>query len=265
VYRNGYTAPVVSANRVIRTWDIKKATANGGAGVNFIFNWNSGEMVGGFTPTLWHHNGLAWDKQTIPGVNTATSLTYTGYLGTFSPFAILDPMFLLPVIFDGFKLEKDGKTTLVKWNTRQEQNSKDFVIQHSLNGNEWTNIGLLAGAGNSTSMRSYNFVHRNPVAGKNLYRVMQQDLDGKISFTSILYINFDREGNAFNVLSNPVMNGQLKVNLANNEIIKLYNSNGQLLRSIKSIAGVQVFDLSDFTPGLYYAEAGGVTRTIIFK
>ena len=75
-------------------------------------------------------------------------------------------MYLLPVIFDGFKIEKDGKTTLVKWNTTQEQNSKDFVIQRSLNGNDWTNIGIIAAAGTSTSLRSYRLPEPWTLPGK---------------------------------------------------------------------------------------------------
>jgi autotransporter-associated beta strand protein len=35
VYSNGYSAPIITASRIIRTWDINKATANVGAGVNF--------------------------------------------------------------------------------------------------------------------------------------------------------------------------------------------------------------------------------------
>ncbi|HSB93616.1 MAG TPA: hypothetical protein VLC28_10875, partial [Flavitalea sp.] len=265
VYSNGYNAPVVTANRVIRTWDINKATANGGAGVNFIFNWNAGEIVGGFTPTLWHYGGIAWDKQTIPSTNTATSLTYTGYTGSFSPFAILDPMFLLPAILDGFRLEKQGKTTLISWKTMQEQNTRDFVIQRSLDGNDWSDIGVIVAAGNSGSMRSYHFIDRNPVAGKNLYRVIQRDINGRMIYTGILYISFDKEVNPFTVLSNPVVNRQLKINVLNEGVLNLYNSNGQLLKAIKVIAGAQVIDLGVISAGLYHIEAGGLTRTIILK
>jgi hypothetical protein len=224
-----------------------------------------GEVVGSFTPTLWHHNGVVWNKQTGTTTNTATSLTYTGYTGSFSPFAIIDPLYILPVVFNGFNIQKVGKTSLIKWNTSQEQNSKDFVIQHSLNGNDWTNIATLPAAGFSTSTRSYNYVHSTPAPGKNLYRIMQRDLDGKLTYTTILTISFGQEGNLFTVLSNPVQHRQLKVNVPNKGLLKLYNSQGQLLNSIPVTTGVQVIDMATIPAGLYYVEVGNQTRTIILK
>ena len=265
VYVNGFTAPATGANRVVRTWDINKQTANGGSGIDFNFNWNAGEEVGSFTKMLWHYDGTKWVKQTGTTSAVGTTLTYTGYTGTFSPFAIIDALALVPVVITDFNLQKVNNTTLVKWNTRQEQNSKDFIIQHSTDGTDWTNVGLVLAAGYSSSLRTYSFIHANPTQGKNLYRIMQRDEDGKATFTTILYLSFDEKSDAFTVLSNPVKSGQLKVNSPAKAIMRLYNNHGQLLRVFNLASGVQVIDVSGNAAGVYHVESTNQLRTIILQ
>ncbi|MFN4915058.1 MAG: autotransporter-associated beta strand repeat-containing protein, partial [Sphingomonadales bacterium] len=65
VYKNGNSGPVVTGPRVRRTWLIDKTAANAGSGINFVFNWNSGESTANLnSPRLYHYDGTEWDKQT---------------------------------------------------------------------------------------------------------------------------------------------------------------------------------------------------------
>ncbi len=60
VYLNGGNGTATTVPRVRRTWDISKTNANGGAGINFTFNWNSGEEVSLTDPRLYHYEGGNW-------------------------------------------------------------------------------------------------------------------------------------------------------------------------------------------------------------
>jgi hypothetical protein len=44
-YANGSNGAAVTGSRIQRTWNIGKANANGGSGIDFVFNWNSGELL----------------------------------------------------------------------------------------------------------------------------------------------------------------------------------------------------------------------------
>jgi hypothetical protein len=62
VYRDGTSGSVLTSPRVKRTWLIGKTNANAGSGIDFVFNWNTGESTSGLnSPRLYHYNGTEWD------------------------------------------------------------------------------------------------------------------------------------------------------------------------------------------------------------
>jgi hypothetical protein len=89
VYANSLSGSLNTNGRVQRTWDITKTNANSGSGVDFVFNWNAGETSSLTIPTLYNYSGGSWVKQTGTTSYSSTSLTYTGYTGTLSSFAML--------------------------------------------------------------------------------------------------------------------------------------------------------------------------------
>lgn len=113
VYANGSSGTPITVNRIQRSWDISKTNANGGSGVGFVFNWNSGEAAGVMAlPALYHYSS-GWSKQTGTTSSDALSLTYSGYTGTFSPFAVADGSSTLPATWLGVTAQKQ-KYSLVK-------------------------------------------------------------------------------------------------------------------------------------------------------
>ena len=93
VYANSVSAPTNSNGRVQRTWDISKTNANSGSGVSFVFNWNAGETIGLTVPSLFAYSSGNWVKQTGTTSYSSTSLTYTGYTGTLTSFAMLQGIY----------------------------------------------------------------------------------------------------------------------------------------------------------------------------
>lgn len=263
VYNNGFSGSVITGGRVRRTWDITKAVPNAGSGVRFVFNWNAGETVGLITPVLAHHNGIIWNKQVGPGTNTATSLTYNIYTGSFSPFSIVDVSYSLPVRFSEFKAERVSKTVLVKWSTSQEQNSKDFIVQHSKDGLNWTDLATITAAGNSSSVRQYSYIHNRPGMGSNFYRIMQRDLDGRVAYTAVASVGFNDTEAKMTVIGNPVVNGQLTLSVPASGVIRIYNGNGQVVKTVNLAAGIQTIDLSGKSAGVYHVQWNNQTEHII--
>ena len=172
----------------------------------------------------------------------------------------------LPVSFISFTAQKHTNNVLLKWSTASEQNSKDFIIQHSTDGNHWNNTGAVPAAGNSNSILNYSYTHTDPVTGINYYRLLQTDIDGKSSTSDIRTVQFTNAGDAvFTVMDNPVRNGQLKLRLNIPATLSLYNTNGKLLWKRQLNAGSQQLDVSDYSKGIYLLKSGESTRRIVIR
>ncbi|MFM2139712.1 MAG: hypothetical protein RJA57_2019, partial [Bacteroidota bacterium] len=85
----------------------------------------------------------------------------------------------LPVTWLDFMAVNQNGRTALHWITATEINSRDFLVQHSTNTQEWTTIGNVLAAGQSVIQQQYNLIHETPRPGYNYYRLIQRDIDGR--------------------------------------------------------------------------------------
>lgn len=130
----------------------------------------------------------------VSGYATTTSDHYP----VFSRFAF-DPV-LLPVSLTSFEGSRQGKHILLRWISEKEMNSKEFVVEKSRNGKDFTSLGAVAAAGNSNAALQYSFVDEHPVNGKNFYRLKTFDRDGKFGYSQIVTVDF---GSPFQITVQP--------------------------------------------------------------
>jgi hypothetical protein len=78
--------------------------------------------------------------------------------------------------------------TLLQWRTLQEYNSKNFMVETSVDGRTWNNIGAVAAAGNSNSIRYYSFTDMHPAKGTNYYRLRMIDMDNSFQYSNIITV-----------------------------------------------------------------------------
>jgi len=270
VYNGGPTGvPLASYARVKRTWMINKANANGGAGIDFTFEWNAGDVDGSIvTPKLFHYDNVQgrWMKQTGSYVYpNSTSLAYTGYTGSFSPFAVVDEQFTLPVTWLSFTAQKKEAAALLEWKTASEQNSLDFLIQHSTNGVSWITIGSKNAGGFTSTTSTYQFTHHTPAEGNNYYRIIQRDADGKYSYSKVIQLYFNNNSNNLQILGNPVCNGILLIQAGQEGAIGIYSSDGRLLQQQLYAAGLHSIDISQYAKGIYYLKSSATTIRFIIQ
>lgn len=169
VYYNGAATGSVTlgAPRVDLTWNIGNTGASTGAGtVDLDFNWVPANNVTGtfVAPKLMHYNGSSWDILSGSPVFdiVAGTLSYTGYSGSFSPFAVGESNFILPVTWLSFTGTGQGKTVLLNWSTAAENNNDHYEIERSANGMQYTTIGEVAAAANPSIRNDYQFTDINP-------------------------------------------------------------------------------------------------------
>jgi hypothetical protein len=99
-------------------------------------------------------------------------------------FALPDTSFDLK----GNVLDKDIR---LDWATDTEYNNKGFEIQRSLNGTDWTTIGFVGGAGNSTVLMKYEFTDKNLATGKYYYRLKQVAFNNRIQYSNVINITLN--------------------------------------------------------------------------
>lgn len=134
--------------------------------------------------------------------NTIGRRTFDGFgilksLSSFSEFGIGqgDVGQGLPIELSFFRAELwDDNDVMLTWETYTEINNDYFTIEHSLNGKDYTQIGKVQGAGNSTDILNYEFLHENPENGENYYRLKQTDFDGQFEYFDIKSVYVESGG-----------------------------------------------------------------------
>lgn len=268
VYTNGGAAGTTSGTlvsnpdpRIDMTWNIGNSIGSVSApGVDIVVNWPTAAsaIFAGTssltTPTLLHHNGTQWGS--IAGTTTYTlstgTLTHTGYVGSFSPFAIAQSSGALPVTWLAFTASRNGEAVDLNWSTGSEINTRDFEIQHSLNTLDWTVLGTMAAAGNSQTTRTYRYTHGNPLKGNayNYYRIKQRDLDGQFSISKIVSLLFGQPGPEIQVYPNPAFN-MINVYFAEAQTIRLVNMAGATVWQGWMNAGRNTIAVDHLSKGIY--------------
>lgn len=170
------------------------------------------------------------------------------------------------VDFKGFYRNK-GNVEL-SWVTSFEQNTDRFVVERSLDGNVWREVGELKAQGTSTSRTAYNFIDeagRDKALKKDLYyRLKQIDVEKKWAYSRILILRvYNTQAlKMISVTPNPAKN-DIAVNTQLNEdsyiVMKVINNNGSevMKKSMKADAGSNSYMLegtNKLQPGMYVLE-----------
>jgi len=95
----------------------------------------------------------------------------------------------LPVELLTFEGEAQENGNLLKWSTATEIDNDYYTIEASTNGLDFTQLGIVKGKGNSSTISTYHFLDRNAVGGITYYRLSQTDFDGTKSIEAITEVN----------------------------------------------------------------------------
>lgn len=156
--------------------------------------------------------------------------------------------------FDAYP--QDGRVELA-WTTASELNNNYFQIEHSRNGIDFQAIGKMKGNGTTSETVAYQFLHRNPVAGTNYYRLKQMDFDGAFEYSNIISAQLQHRNGGIQIYPNPTTN-RVVVTIADRpEILKFTFSNllGQNidLHPTRTDTGLEL-DLSSLATGIYILQ-----------
>ena len=216
--------------------------------------------------TIAHYTGGEWvyvPSTVISGsacMSTGTgSIESNGYISTFSPFTFgswdQPGGQALPVTLVSFTATPSNKQVVTNWQTAVEINTNYFTVERSADGKNFTAIGTVKAAGNSTAAINYQLPDPNPLPGISYYRLTTTDLNGNTTTSQVVAVNMTVAG-TITVYPNPAK-GQAYINLSNpaaNVNISIYNAIGDLVFSkagTGSEAGSTLIAIPTLPAGIY--------------
>lgn len=217
--------------------------------------------------TLNVYNGTGWVSYAATTRDGTDNFVLTTGLSavTLNELTLADVANPLPLVWLSFTTTKQNQTVLLQWATAQEQNTRNFAVQHSTNGINWAGIGALPAAGNSSIAINYSFVHATPANGINHYRILQTDMDNKSSYSNVKTLRFTTAGEPFFITGNPVTNNVLTVQVNMAAVLALYTADGKLLWQQPVQAGTKYIDVSRYAKGAYLLKSNSTTQKIVIQ
>lgn len=135
----------------------------------------------------------------------------------------------LPIELLEFNAKRNDRYVDLTWQTASETNNNYFTVEKSIDGLNFSSIGNLSGAGNSSSVLSYKLIDSSPTQDRiSYYRLKQTDYDGTFTYSDIVSV---------------------KPNVKK-EIIGYYNSYGQ--KVAHDAKGILIIRYSDGTTQKVY-------------
>jgi hypothetical protein len=161
------------------------------------------------------------------------------------------------------------ETAIISWATAMEENTKEFIVEYSVSGNDFKTLGQISAARNSSSSQTYSFVHNTPPQGFNYYRIKQVDIDGKFSYSKIITL-FNADAQQIAVIGPNPVKDVLHI-IEPKEVLmkkmKIYDMNGRMLMRKNVETESRVFGMStgSLLNGNYILKVFYENRTKTFK
>ncbi|WP_375417272.1 beta strand repeat-containing protein [uncultured Hymenobacter sp.] len=99
----------------------------------------------------------------------------------------------LPVELTAFVAQAIRQDAVLRWTTASEKNNDHFVIERSLDGTAYTQVGRVAGQGSKSGPTSYALTDAGigaKASGSVYYRLRQMDQDGRSTYSPVRVVSF---------------------------------------------------------------------------
>lgn len=171
-----------------------------------------------------------------------------------------------------FVVHKENNTSVLEWTAVFKERPKGYVIERSIDANNWDSIGYLSNTQTSQfdeNSNQYKFKDLSPRKGMNFYRLKVVGIDGKNQWSEVRSVYFDRFDEIFDIYPNPAQRYLFITGLDDAELIKIRNVNGKIMKEIKINHEKEYkLNLEQYASGIYfmnvYLNSGAIqTRRFI--
>lgn len=208
-------------------WSNNGVLANAAASLRYLqLEYNGNTCTSGirsYDGSLWANpgnipeadgNALAWDA------NGNTTYVNNGCT-----------VIVTPVKLISFNAIQKGKDVIINWKTANEINAKQFNVEWSSDGNNFTTITTINASGNTDLNKNYSFADKNIATGNNFYRLKTIDADGKFTYSPIVKVNFSGSSllNIYPQLTTGNLTVELNALKSGETAAMIYDLTGRLL------------------------------------
>jgi len=149
----------------------------------------------------------------------------------------------------------------IYWATATETNNDYFEIMRSTDGVNFQSIAKIDGAGNSNTVKSYQYLDKGATDAKNYYRVDFTDYEGITESSNIIELQRTDIINNINVAPNPASD-VININLTSTSTsvlqLQVFDVTGKLLiqQSVKTQVGSNTYSLNiaQLSKGVYFIK-----------
>ncbi len=222
------------------------------------------------TETTWTIASISDTTITVPGLSSVTDYDYAceavgsaGRSGFTATQAFTTLGGVLPINGVDITAKRQGANVLVSWSTQSEQNSSMFEVERSYDGISFIKIGSVQAAGNSASIRNYQFTDINAAKSLIFYRIKLVDVDASYKYSPVRMVaRSESNTQDFFLYPNPA---STTVSLALHKVaeknmqVQIVNQLGQIVKSSTISKGTQLIriDISSLPKGIYSVKVGG--------
>jgi hypothetical protein len=169
----------------------------------------------------------------------------------------------LPVVWKEFTANRKEDQVALNFSVSQQINNREFDIERSTDGVDYTSIKTIAGEGNSNVPKTYRYTDNIAafagVSNILYYRIKQTDFNGDYSYSIIRKVDLDllneEEVTPIKIYPIPTKDMITIAGLTTEQTstIAIYNYSGAMVKELAVEAGVKEvsLDLSDVPDGYY--------------
>lgn len=188
----------------------------------------------------------------------------------FSGFFLSTASTPLPLTLLQFTGKMRNDEVSLSWETVNEINTKQFLIEKSQNNN-FDSIGSLPALSTSGN-HYYTFSDTKPFLGNNFYRLKMIDNDGRFTYSNVVSLRMEEESLKMTIYPNPAdKKTTLMFNSTTsaNYTLKFSDESGKVIKQINGISNLGKntvnISLQDFMPGVYWLEMTNATKRNTLK
>lgn len=226
-------------------------------------------QTGNYTWTGTGASGTTRSINVTAPNNATTPYTVTDAFGCVTDNFTITTTGALPVKIRDYDVKLVNGKVQVTWITETEINNDHFTIERSINGRDFTPVGTVSGAGNSSVTRSYSFTDDQPLIGVSYYRLSQTDYDAHTEYLNVKRIVNDKLKD-FEVKTLSGYSGRLVLQISS-EIqapysISVTDVNGRKVKT-ETVNLPQGITRREYTlvPGVYIWEVKNSTGDAMFQ
>jgi uncharacterized delta-60 repeat protein len=267
--------PGTGANNTIQTTTIQsdgkiiiggEFTDYNGTARNRIARLNSdGTLDATFTPGTGANNTINTAAIQSDG-NIIIGGGFTAYDGTGRNRVarILAAGSVVPLKLLSFSGIHSNNGNLLQWQTANEVGTKNFIIEKSSTGSNFTNIATVAAQRSGAA--NYSYLDNSTQSEVVFYRLKMVDVDGSFTYSNIIKLSVDNTVKV-EVFPNPVTDF-ITVSVSRSSINKnavLINMQGIQLQRIKISRQAFTLNLANYPNGIYLLKIEGAEVKKIVK